>query len=156
MPHCHFRANSLNVTGQPLGIRQWGKMTRGFKARQFGLRILCVMLLVLSGFLHRPMTAMAAQSLDPVAIAYVLPDGSVSTLCVTDADDSKSGMHVDRDCEACRISSSTILPLPPFEAGVIVRTASAEPFLAKHAQFHRLIFPPNAPPRGPPPVLDFI
>jgi len=131
-------------------------MTRGSKTRQFGLRIFCVMLLVFSGLGHRPMAAMAAPSLDPAVTAYVLPDGSVSTLCATDTDDSKPVKHVDRGCEACRISSSTILPRPQFEAGAIVRTLSAEPFVAKHEQFHRLIFPDNAPPRGPPLVLDFI
>jgi hypothetical protein len=128
-------------------------MARSSSIGQIGLRIFCVMVLVFAGIAHRPMTAMAAAPSD-LAI-YVLPDGSIPSLCVTDTDGTKPVKHLDRGCEVCRIASGTILPLPQRDTTAIVRTAFVEPFVAKSEQFHRLLFPPNARPRGPPSFLNF-
>ena len=109
------------------------------------LRILCATLLVSLAMAHRPV--MAAPATDMAD--YVLPDGSVSSLCLPD-EDGKSGQHPDRGCEACRIASSIDIPAPLADAEEIRVGASEVLFVFAPERFHRLNFPPNAPPRGPP------
>ncbi|ANL38299.1 hypothetical protein AMC82_PD00955 (plasmid) [Rhizobium phaseoli] len=115
------------------------------KTSGFALRIFCAMLLVLLGFAHRPVVAAPVADL----AMYVLPDGSIPSLCQSDHD-GKPTKHVDRDCEACRIASSIVIPLPPGTAEVIVRKLETVTFAFAAERFHHLNFPPNAPPRGPP------
>lgn len=112
------------------------------------LRILCAMLLVFLGFAHRPfMSTASAQDMS----GYVLPDGSIASLCLPDQD-GKQGKHVDHGCEACRIASNIAIPLPPLEAEDVVRASVTVSFILAPEQFHRLNFPPSAPPRGPPAI----
>jgi hypothetical protein len=103
------------------------------------------MLLVSLAMAHKP--AMSAPAADMAS--YVLPDGSVASLCLPDQD-GKQGQHPDRGCEACRIASSIALPAPIADAEDIELRSSAVLFVFAPERFHRLNFPPNAPPRGPP------
>lgn len=114
------------------------------------LRIVCAMLLVVLGFAHKPVSASPYETAD-LAI-YALPDGSVASLCLADQD-GKQGMHVDRGCEACRLASGITVPVAPGDHAEIVRHETAVSFIVAAERFHRLNFPPNAPPRGPPAVL---
>jgi hypothetical protein len=109
------------------------------------LRIICAMLLVALAFAHRP--ASAAPVVD-LAI-YTLPDGSIGTLCLP-GEDGKTGKHVDRGCEACRLASAFAMPVLSSEAENISLDEAAVIFAFAPERFHRLDFPPNAPPRGPP------
>lgn len=127
-----------------LEVRQ-GLMNINRKTLSIALRMFCAMLLVSLAFAHRP--AMAAPVMDMAS--YVLPDGSVSSLCLP-GEDGKQDKHVDRGCEACRIASSIAMPLPPADAENITAGVAAIIFAFAPERFHRLNFPPNAPPRGPP------
>ncbi|MBB4234523.1 DUF2946 family protein [Rhizobium esperanzae] len=120
------------------------------------VRILCAIALVSVGFAHQA-PAIAA---DPVDLAeYVLPDGTLPTLCVTVSDDEgKTGtdhrLH-NHGCEACRISASTLLPPPADIAGKAVAFSVRVDFPIRIEAFHRHIYPPNTGPRAPPtdPIL---
>lgn len=111
------------------------------------LRILCVMLLVVAGLAHRPAEA---RSFAPAGLAvYVLPDGSVSELCLP-GEDGNSGKLGWQGCEACRIASGTILPLPPVDGAAIERIETAFIFPAARGAESRLPSRSGASPRGPP------
>jgi hypothetical protein len=114
------------------------------------LRIACALLLVVLGFSHRPMSASAAEAAE--LALYTLPDGTIASLCLVDQD-GKPIKHVDRGCEACRLASGIALPDAPTAHADIVRRETAVAYVFAAERFHRLNFPPNAPPRGPPAIL---
>jgi len=125
-------------------------------ARRFRLLIhfLCICALVLTAFAHRA-PAFAETQLVQTA-AYVLPDGSRPTLCVTVADEvggSHPVSHQYQSCEFCRIAGSVALPLPSGIAepaqqpdGSESRTMPVTAILVADG------FRPGAPPHGPPAV----
>lgn len=81
----------------------------GLKATLF-LRMLCALSLLLLGLAHQAPQAVAAEGYD--AAAYVLPDGTFASLCVTVKDADGKTVAFKPNCEACRLSASTILPTP--------------------------------------------
>ena len=81
----------------------------GLKATLF-LRMLCALSLVLLGLAHQAPQAVASESYD--ASAYVLPDGTFASLCVTVKDTDGKTVAFKPNCEACRLSASVILPAP--------------------------------------------
>ncbi|PCK87809.1 hypothetical protein CPT32_07115 [Rhizobium sophoriradicis] len=81
----------------------------GLKATLF-LRMLCALSLLLLGFAHQAPQAVASDGYD--AAAYMLPDGSFASLCVTVKDTSGKTVAFKPNCEACRLSASVILPTP--------------------------------------------
>lgn len=81
----------------------------GLKATLF-LRMLCALSLVLLGLAHQAPQAAAAEGYD--AAAYVLPDGTFASLCVTINDADGKTVAFKPNCEACRLSASVILPTP--------------------------------------------
>ncbi|MFL5015990.1 MAG: hypothetical protein ACJ8EW_07360 [Rhizobium sp.] len=81
----------------------------GLKATLF-LRMLCALSLLLLGLAHQAPQAVAAEGYD--AAAYVLPDGTFASLCVTVKDADGKTIAFKPNCEACRLSVSTILPTP--------------------------------------------
>ena len=81
----------------------------GLKATLF-LRMLCALSLLLLGLAHQVPQAVAAEGYD--AAAYVLPDGTFASLCVTVKDADGKTIAFKPNCEACRLSASTILPTP--------------------------------------------
>ncbi|KPH08263.1 hypothetical protein CO657_09485 [Rhizobium acidisoli] len=81
----------------------------GLKTTLF-LRMLCALSLVLLGLAHQAPQAAASDSYD--ASAYVLPDGTVASLCVTVKDADGKTVAFKPNCEACRLSASVLLPTP--------------------------------------------
>jgi hypothetical protein len=81
----------------------------GLKARLF-LRMLSELSLLLLGLAHQAPQAVAAEGYD--AAAYVLPDGTFASLCVTVKDADGKTIAFKPNCEACRLSASVILPTP--------------------------------------------
>ncbi|MDH4440445.1 MAG: hypothetical protein QE284_08665 [Rhizobium sp.] len=116
------------------------------------MRIVCVIALVLLGLAHRPPVPVA-QALTPAEVALLtLPDGTLPELCLPGTDeDGKSKFHATAaDCEACRISATTVLPTPADSVGIRLSTAVAA-VLPQPAEAHyRQLFPPNSAPRAPP------
>ena len=125
-------------------------MTHTGKTSGIALRLLCAMLLVVLGFAHRPVTA-SAMPMD--VSAYALPDGTMPTICIPDESGGKTGKDIGQRCEACRISSAATLPAPPGESDEVTHVIEHMAFVLAPERFHRLNFPPNAPPRGPPALL---
>jgi hypothetical protein len=120
---------------------------------QWAVRIVCALALVFVGFAHQ-VPALADDDLGPVALArYVLPDGTVPTLCVTVTDDTGKEhgkiAHL-HGCEACRISASVLLPTPADAVGAHVGFVAAAELPRRAEAFHRQLFPPNTGPRAPP------
>ncbi|MGO6943241.1 hypothetical protein [Rhizobium leguminosarum] len=129
---------------------------RTTQIEQWALRILCAVALVFVGFAHQVPAAAAG---DPAELAqYVLPDGTLPTLCVTTTDKSGQDQHDkahSHGCEACRISVSILLPAPTDIAGAAIPFAAAVELPIRAEAFHRQLFPPNTGPRAPPsdPIL---
>ena len=120
---------------------------------KFGIavRLVAVFALVFLAFAHKPLMA---KTLTPAEIAaYQLPDGSMAEICFgLDGVDHQSGkgQSMAPICEACRLSGSTLLPVPPTES---VRADAGEWQLSSvHAESatryqHLRLLPPS---RGPP------
>lgn len=122
-------------------------MTHTGKTSRIVLRLLCAVLLVALGFAHRPAAAPAM----PMDIsAYTLPDGTVPTICIPDEGTGKTGKEIGQRCEACRISSAAAVPTPSCDSADVTHRVEQIAFVLTPEHFHRLNFPPNAPPRGPP------
>jgi hypothetical protein len=82
--------------------------------RRWAAGILCALALLFSGVPHHPVAAPV-----PVDLAdYVLPDGTIPDLCLTDAhagDDAAPGDgtgHHGHECGSCCLSVVAALPLP--------------------------------------------
>jgi hypothetical protein len=121
-------------------------MTKFGKTSGFALRLFCAMLLVALGFAHRPASAMPAE----ISAYYTLPDGSFPTICIPENGDSKTGKDMSQRCEACRVAGAVALPSPPCESADVAPIIERAAFAFTPERFHRLNFPPNAPPCGPP------
>ena len=126
-------------------------------ARQWAacLRILCAVALVFVGFAHKPVTA---AMLSPVELAaFVLPDGTIPDICLSDVVDGdiKGGKkHTSgHGCEACRIGGSMLSPEPVDLIGAVLafRIVGAKPLV--EAVIAGTRFQPGAPPRAPPVFL---
>jgi hypothetical protein len=81
----------------------------GLKATLF-LRMLCALSLALLGLAHQAPKAVASEGYD--AAAYVLPDGTFASLCITVKEADGKTFAFKSNCEACRLSASVILPTP--------------------------------------------
>lgn len=113
------------------------------------MRILCAMLLVMLGFAQKPIDASAAPL--PVSANYVLPDGSVASLCLPGGVGEKHAT-VSGSCEVCRLVSGIVVPAAPADAVPVIAVVAVAGFVVAAALPSADIFPPNAPPRGPPMV----
>ena len=123
-------------------------MKRGMTRWAACLRILCAVALLSVGFAHRP--AFATQ---PTAIElahYVLPDGTLPDICLNDRVDGKVKHAFPVKCEACRIGSAMLVPVPadPGGAGLDYRLVAAPPLVESTLPSRRER--PGAPPRAPP------
>jgi len=121
-------------------------MTNFGKTSSLALRLFCAMLLVVLGFAHRPLAATIPIDLS----AYALPDGTLPTICTPDDAEGKTGKDMGQRCDACRIAAATALPSPSCESADAAPAGERVAFAFTPERFHRLNFPPNAPPRGPP------
>lgn len=124
----------------------------GRKGR-FGIavRLIAVFALVFLTFAHKPL---GAKTLTPAEIAaYQLPDGSIAEICFgMDGVDHQSGkgQSMAPVCEACRLSGSVLLPVPPVESvRAEAGTWLVSPLLGENdaAHQHLRLLPPS---RGPP------
>lgn len=117
---------------------------------RMAVRMLCALALVFVAFAHQPVSAAPAQ---PDLSAYTLPDGSLPVLCLTDTggdkDHHSSAWH-GNGCEACRLASSVILPMPPMTAGQKVEPLQSLANKREAALIARHAYPPSAPPQAPP------
>ncbi|MCO4317007.1 hypothetical protein M8997_007415 [Phyllobacterium sp. 21LDTY02-6] len=114
------------------------------------VRILCALALVLVAFAHKPVAIADPAPID--LAAYALPDGTLPTLCLTDQgsdDDHKSSWH-GTGCEACRLSASFILPVPPKANDPSVVPLPSLNVKREAALIARSAYPPAAPPHAPP------
>lgn len=119
------------------------------------VRILCVLALVMVGFAHKPVAAHAAPSTSEIA-AYALPDGSLPTLCLgSDDSDGKNGM-ASRGCDACRLTSTSLPPMPADVTGEILRRPADMVVHARTEAIFRSLYPPSTGPRAPPRILSIV
>jgi hypothetical protein len=127
------------------------------KSEQWAVRVLCAIALVVLGLSHQP-PALAGPDFDPADYAdYLLPDGSLPTLCVTLSSNrsDKDGQHhhserAKSDCEACRIGAVAMVPPAPSHAEriVLAQALAKRPILVQ--VISRQLYPPNTGPRAPP------
>lgn len=115
------------------------------------VRILCAIALLCVGFAHKTPVSVTAIPTAELA-AYTLPDGSLPVLCLPeDGGHGKGGGHdFGNGCEACRITASTVLPLPSDTIGRPVVAGEIIELPLRREAFYRQLFPPNTSPRGPP------
>lgn len=115
------------------------------------LRVLCALALFAVGFAHGAMPAVAGSSSAELA-AYALPDGTLPVMCLADsgAGSEKSNVLSGKDCEACRLSASVLLPQPGFFPAYRLKSVNEFGVLPRPDAFVRRLYPPNAAPRAPP------
>ncbi|MFD1330158.1 hypothetical protein [Mycoplana ramosa] len=115
------------------------------------VRALCAVALLSVGFAHKPPVLDVPGGIALSNHQYVLPDGSLPDNCLSlGGGQDDGGLILGKDCEACRLSATTALPGPADTLGEqMPRERERRAPIRTQAFFHRL-FPPNAPPRGPP------
>jgi hypothetical protein len=113
------------------------------------MRILCVMTLVMVGFAHKPL---AEAPLALQFAAYVLPDGSLPTLCLNE-DPSKPAKMGDHGCDACRLAAAVLVPVPPQIGALAISYSYAAPFVGRRTYLSQRLYPPSSGPRAPPPTV---
>lgn len=122
-------------------------MANAGKIRTLSVRILCVLALVFLGLSHRmPAPETPAESFE-IASSLTLPDGSVAELCLPSG--HAPGFKVYPDCDACRLSASTLLPVPPTVAFYALRAVDP-PFAPQIVAEVLHPFGKMPPVRGPP------
>lgn len=119
----------------------------------FALRALCALALLFVSFAHQP-PAFAAAAAEGFSAAYMLPDGTLPDLCLSnDVHDPDGKAAVKTGCEACRLSASLLLPQPSADCARVVHAAPAVFPPQQLAGLSFPVFSPHAPPRGPPSLL---
>jgi len=126
-------------------------MKLNLKLMAKSLRVLCAIALLSVGFAHKPMTAFAADHVQ--SLAYQLPDGTFAEICSEHDGDQHKGKMADFGCDACRLSASILVPMPPSEAGDILRVSSDVSVVERPESIRHRLYPPNSGPRAPPHVL---
>ncbi len=123
------------------------------------VRLVCALALTFGGIASgalpidtQPVSADDQQTAD--LAAYILPDGTIPTLCVTVNDDSgeKHGTtgHL-HGCDACEITLvAFLLPEPPAGPSHFARHAPDVSLAPSTPVFSTRAHPPNANPRAPP------
>jgi hypothetical protein len=92
------------------------------------LRLLCALAMAMIGFAHQPVFAAQAQGSE----ISVLPDGEIATMCLSSSETGGKKLLSGNACEACRLSSTCLLPSPPETHAAVFRTVLA--FAAGHEQ----------------------
>lgn len=112
------------------------------------LRILCAVALLFVGFAHQPASATAPTALE--LTQYVLPDGALPDICLNDMVGGKAKHVGPVKCEACRIGSAMLMPVPADLDGAVLafRRLAALPLVEEALRPRRER--PGAPPRAPP------
>ncbi|MDH6267120.1 hypothetical protein M2360_002517 [Rhizobium sp. SG_E_25_P2] len=112
------------------------------------LRALCAVALLSIGFQHHALALPSAIEADYAA--YVLPDGTISPLCVPDMSDRGSAPAGKYGCDACRLAAGVDLA-PVQQAAVRQDYAVAIDYASSHyaAAIPRIVLT-DAAPRAPP------
>ncbi|CAN7689781.1 hypothetical protein [Rhizobium sp. LjRoot254] len=110
------------------------------------VRLLCVLCLVMIGFAHKPVEAASAGNI-PV---YVLPDGSIASICIPGDHDQSPAKAASHGCDACRLSSTALLPTPQDHCGQPLAYAQIVKVQERQYRLARQIYPPSSGPRAPP------
>jgi hypothetical protein len=124
-------------------------MRFGSSARQIFVRLLCAFSVALVAFGHAPLSLPRAGTL--ALASYTLPDGSQPVICITDT--AGKGDHKlahGNGCEACRVSSSFLVPAPDCVASIGRIGIPAVLPLPATPRTVRAAYPPSAPPQAPP------
>ncbi|MBP1851914.1 hypothetical protein [Rhizobium halophytocola] len=126
-------------------------MRRKLATWRIGVRALCGLALLLIAFAHQPLTLVAPDNSKIQLSDFVLPDGSLPTLCVTDTSGSgPSHSYGKLGCDACRLSASVFLACPQPSVGLATASMRSVVLPPRLEAVYRQFFPPSAPPRGPP------
>lgn len=115
------------------------------------LRFFCALALVMTAYAHKPPALTAAAPAD--LALYVLPDGSVPTLCISGHGEEQDDDHRHDGvaCEFCRIAGSVAMPAPPADAAALEIAFAEARFAALTSALRAAAaFEPAAPPQGPP------
>lgn len=116
------------------------------------VRITCVLALVMVGFGHKPVVAAPLQV---QFSAYILPDGTLPTLCVTDnGDQQPKGTMKDHGCDACRLAAMILTPAQPDIEGQAIAFSTVVRVFERQHRLVRAIYPPSSGPRAPPQIVD--
>lgn len=126
------------------------------------IRFICVLAFVVVGFAHKVPTLVDGSAQTEFS-QYILPDGTLPTLCITSADehahggDNSSHNHATApDCEACRLAASVMLPQQADVIGQPARFHSNANHNVVRETPTKPLFPPNTGPRAPPVSLTDI
>lgn len=129
---------------------------RIFATTQRLMRFLCAVALISVGFAHHPAVSSAAE-LPQELLRYRLPDGSLPIICT--AEKTSDGKQHDKahmqGCEACRISTATLLPAPPDDPSGHHAFVRQDMTVPGSDTFRRQLYPPNGGPRAPPALQNF-
>jgi hypothetical protein len=113
-------------------------------------RIMCALALLSLAFAV-PAEADARALTSSEVAAYMLPDGSLPSLCVTVPDGSGQGKIVKLGADSLGLHHSVAaLPVPCQTAGDRLLTASVRIDLPQTRVLRHLLHPPGAGPRAPP------
>ncbi|WP_420960305.1 hypothetical protein [Brucella sp. IR073] len=119
---------------------------------RYMVRFLCALALVFVAFAHKPIDLGPGDGYD--LAAYTLPDGTVPVLCLPSGKGDDHRGHDDhlysQACEACRISSGFVCPVPPKAPGPALSTGEVAARVAVAPVIRRDSYPPSAPPQAPP------
>ncbi len=130
-------------------------MARAGRQVRMTVRVLLALALLLLSFAHQP--AFARRITPAVAAEYVLPDGSIGDICFgMDGVDNAAHSPVKDGsapiCDYCRLASAVLLPPPPDDGYLILRSPSV---IAARPDFLLLFvaYPRSLPQSRAPPVF---
>lgn len=113
------------------------------------VRLLSAVALILLAFAHKPVVV--AQYSPAELAAFALPDGSLPVLCLPSGAEHDDGKYAhDAPCDACRISSASLLAVPECDFGPRLLAAHFSLPLPDVPLLRHEAFPPAAPPQAPP------
>jgi hypothetical protein len=117
--------------------------------RDIAIRALCVIGLVAFGFAATASGSARELTASEVA-SYVLPDGSLPSLCVTIPDGSGQGKIVKLASDTMGLHKTVAIPAPAH--GVCDHVALGDDTLTPKpaAALRHLLYPPGSGPRAPP------
>lgn len=129
------------------------KTSIGQYRMSLAIRILSVFALMFVAFAHKPVNLNAPDSY--LLAQYQLPDGTYPVLCIGDhaanPDQKGHDRHLsNNDCEACRISSAFLCPVPAWSTGAAPHVAMANAIVPPQPILRYSTYPPSAPPQAPP------
>ena len=120
-----------------------------------GIRILCVIALMLVGFSHKLASfGPVPQNTQANLTSYALPDGTVPILCLGgQAADPENDRRLLDTCEFCRIAASVTLPDNPQLPEPIEFVSRALAHLPVRVEWRSTTYDTPTVPRAPPVII---